>query len=390
MASIFVSYNRHSEAVVSGLVQDVEALGHTVWFDQELTGGQTWWDQILTKIRACDLFIFVLDPASLESTACTREYGYAAQLGKTILPVLVADGVSVGLLPDELSRVQYVDVRSADRAATLRLARAVAGIPPAGPLPDPLPAPPEVPLSYLASLGRLVDGIAPLTYEQQSGLLIDLRKAFRDPSTRDDARVLMERMKKRRDLLAAIADEMREMSSAPEIAPAAFPGMPPADRPGAPRSAFVERIAVGVAVEERPVAPVGTQAAPTVTPRGSGRLRVRNAFVAMIVGTTLGAAAVNAAGAPWDFGFLTGAGMAIAAAIAGPRRRTILVASIFFVVILVGPFVIGHPPGDNSYDLFVGRAVLFAPIGCIVGAVGDVVVEKVRRRRAAAGSVSPT
>src|SRR5262245_25352259 len=188
MANIFVSYNRHSETVVRGVVEDVEALGHVVWFDQELTGGQTWWDQILARIRACDLFVFVLDPASLESTACTREYTYAAQLGKTILPLLVADGVSVGLLPDELSRVQYVDVRKADRAATLRLARALTGISPAGPLPDPLPVPPDVPLSYLASLGRLVDGVAPLTYEQQSGLLIDLRKALRDPGTRDDAR----------------------------------------------------------------------------------------------------------------------------------------------------------------------------------------------------------
>ena len=90
MANIFISYNRQSETVVRTLSEDIEALGHTVWFDQELSGGKEWWDQILASVRDCDVFVFVLDPESLESKACKLEYGYAADLDKSILPVLVS------------------------------------------------------------------------------------------------------------------------------------------------------------------------------------------------------------------------------------------------------------------------------------------------------------
>jgi TIR domain len=81
MAKIFLSYNRKSEAIARTLAGDIEALEHTVWFDQELSGGQVWWNQILGNIRDCDIFVFVLDPAALDSVACRSEYGYAADLG---------------------------------------------------------------------------------------------------------------------------------------------------------------------------------------------------------------------------------------------------------------------------------------------------------------------
>jgi hypothetical protein len=65
------------------------------------------------------------------------------------VPVLTTDGgVSLNLLPPALSQIQFVDYRSKDRDAVLRLVRALTALP--APLPDPLPAPPVVPLSYLA------------------------------------------------------------------------------------------------------------------------------------------------------------------------------------------------------------------------------------------------
>ncbi len=94
MVNIFISYSRKSETAVRALADDIEALGHEVWFDQDVSGGQAWWDQILASIRTCDVFVFALAPDSLNSKACEREYSYAADLGKPILPVLVADGVS--------------------------------------------------------------------------------------------------------------------------------------------------------------------------------------------------------------------------------------------------------------------------------------------------------
>ena len=53
---------------------------------------------------AADVFVLVLDPAALDSSAYKLEYGYAADLGKSILPVLVSDGVPTNLLPPARSR----------------------------------------------------------------------------------------------------------------------------------------------------------------------------------------------------------------------------------------------------------------------------------------------
>jgi hypothetical protein len=151
MSKVFISYIRQSEAIARNLANDIEALGHTAWFDQELSGGQIWWDQILATIRNCDVFVFVLDSEAMNSSACKSEYSYAADLGKSILPVLVSEGVSTKLLPPALSQIQFVDYRKRERDDVLRLARAFTTVPPPNPLPDPLPPAPEVPLSYLVA-----------------------------------------------------------------------------------------------------------------------------------------------------------------------------------------------------------------------------------------------
>ncbi len=99
MASIFISYSRESKPIAMTLAADIVALGHTVWFDQEISGGRAWWDEILAKVRGCDVFVFVLNPETLASAACKSEYSYAADLGKSILPILVSEQVSTNLLP---------------------------------------------------------------------------------------------------------------------------------------------------------------------------------------------------------------------------------------------------------------------------------------------------
>ncbi|MEI7868659.1 MAG: toll/interleukin-1 receptor domain-containing protein [Candidatus Methylumidiphilus sp.] len=216
MSNIFISYNRNSEAIVKTLADDIEALGHNPWFDQELSGGQAWWEQILKQIRDCDVFILILSPESLDSVACKREYGYAVDLGKPTLPILVADGVSTNLLPPELSKIQFVDYRQQDRKAAFRLAKSIAIVPPTPALPDPLPHPPEVPISYLGGLTALVETASLLDYEKQSALVMDLKRSLRNQETSQDARVLLGKLRKRHDLLASIAEEIEELLVAPK------------------------------------------------------------------------------------------------------------------------------------------------------------------------------
>ncbi len=88
MSTIFVSYARKDAALVQALADDLRELGNTVWLDEEVSGGQAWWDHILEQIRNCEVFVFALSPAALESLSCGRESDYAAALGRQPLTVL--------------------------------------------------------------------------------------------------------------------------------------------------------------------------------------------------------------------------------------------------------------------------------------------------------------
>ena len=218
MARIFISYNRECAEAAQTLLNDFQALGHTVWLDQKLSGGQAWWDQILATIRDCDLVAILLSPGTLKSTACKREYNYAADLGKPILPVVVADGISTNLLPPALSQIQLLDYREADRSAAFRLAKALVDVPPPKPLPDPLPPPPEIPISYLGNLTEQIETTKTLSYEAQSALLVDLKRGLHETETAADTRALLKRLRKRRDLYATIAEEIDELLAEKEEA----------------------------------------------------------------------------------------------------------------------------------------------------------------------------
>jgi hypothetical protein len=152
MSQIFICYSRKSQDVVEALAKDFEELEHNVWFDKELTGGQEWWEQILERINKCDIFVFALTPEALDSKACKLERKYASDLRKTILLIMVADGVSIKLLPSDLSAIQYVDYRRQDKQSFISLIKAIKTLPAPQPIPDPLPELPELPTSYLGNI----------------------------------------------------------------------------------------------------------------------------------------------------------------------------------------------------------------------------------------------
>ena len=152
MKRVFVSYSRNNLDIVTQLIQDLQAVGVDTWHDQTLTGGQRWWDNILANIRECDIFIFALSPESWDSDACRSELRYVMQLGKTVLPVLVADGINMNLLPSPLNEIQVTDYRRRDKEAAFALVKSINTAAPAPPVPDPLPVSPDVPVSYLSNL----------------------------------------------------------------------------------------------------------------------------------------------------------------------------------------------------------------------------------------------
>jgi len=205
MKRVFVSYSRHDVESITHLTRDLQAVGLDTWHDNSLTGGQRWWDSILENIRQCDVFIFALSQSSSDSEACRSELSYVVRLGKAILPVLVADGMSTNLLPHPFRDLQCTDYRRRDREATFALVKAVYSAPPTPPLPAVLPEPPPVPGSYLGTLLERVDSAEPLNAQDQAGLLFDLETRLRDGSSQPEVRDLLLKMKRRDDLLAKIA-----------------------------------------------------------------------------------------------------------------------------------------------------------------------------------------
>lgn len=204
---VFVSYSRHDKKEVQQIINDCKSLGHSVWFDQELSGGQSWWDRIIREIQECDLFVFVLSQQSTNSAACTLEYNYAHQLNKRILPVLVSE-VSINLLPPALNKIQYVDYRKSEREAVLDFVKALNSLPPAQEMPDPLPAPPEVPISYLGNLKAEIEADKNLSFEEQSALLFKLKERLKHKNEEKDVHELLRRLKDRDELFFKIAQQI--------------------------------------------------------------------------------------------------------------------------------------------------------------------------------------
>ena len=210
VSKIFISYSRNDDGTSSEIASDVKRLGNEVWLDQELSGGQEWWDQILTNIRDSDIIIVVISEDSLNSDACEREYKYALALGKPVIPVMIDKSVSTKLLPRELASLEIVDFTVSDKEAAISLARAISMAPSPTSLPNPLPLAPEVPISYLGELSERVNSSETLSAEEQATLLVDVKTSFRNATTSTEGRALLEKMLTRKDLLASIAEEIKE------------------------------------------------------------------------------------------------------------------------------------------------------------------------------------
>lgn len=371
VAGIFVSYSRESEAAVRALAQDVEALEHTVWFDHDLSGGKVWWEQILTEIRNCQVFMMALSPDSLRSVACSSEYNYASELGKPILPILIADGVSPNLLPPKLSQIQFVDYRKQDKTGAINLARALKTLPQAKPLPDPLPTPPAVPLSYLGRITEQIDSAASLDHKEQSALVSELRRGARDPETAADACKLLERMRKRDDLLARIGDEIDELLEEARETEVKRPEPRPDSRPAPPRPE-------PLSLKPDPVpAPRVPAVSDKIADKSSEGSRLAGAMYGGGIGFGIGVVAAMIEGEEYGLALVPAIGGAIAGAIAKGRPLVVRYA-------VIGAFALGFAALLFGYSIdpyaqaFAIAAVIGIPPGAVIGAVVGALVGKMK------------
>jgi hypothetical protein len=211
MGEVFISYSRADLEAINVLVQDLEGLGYEPWFDQALTGGQRWWDNILSQIRDCEFFVCTLTPESLESQACKRELDYALRLGKPVLPLLLSNKIELNSLPRVLSELQIVNFALQDKQALHALGKAIRNLPRAVALPDPLPEPPPVPISYLTTMKEKIETPPELEYAEQIALVIELRDHFREGRPAKEVCELLHLLKARKDLLFKVSEEIDDV-----------------------------------------------------------------------------------------------------------------------------------------------------------------------------------
>ncbi len=267
MKRVFVSYSRTNLAIVTQLIQDLQAMGIQTFYDQTLTGGQRWWDNILSNIRGCDIFILALSPEAWSSEACRSELAYVQQLSKTILPVLVADGINLNLLPAPINEIQVTDYRRCDKDAAFALVRSINMAPNAPPLPDPLPAPPRVPVSYLSTLKERIDSATPLSAQDQIGLIFEIEGGVREGRPVAELRDLLVSLRRRDDLLAKIAARIDEVLATLDERQAAAPRESGAATTPPPLPAF-HHVGIAPAAPAAAIAPLAP-AAGLADPSGS-------------------------------------------------------------------------------------------------------------------------
>ncbi|MDY6785621.1 MAG: TIR domain-containing protein, partial [Cyanobacteriota bacterium] len=106
---VFISYSRADSDLARKLNEELQLQGKTTWFDQEsIASGMDFKREIYRGIQACDNFLFVLSPRSINSPYCKDEVEYAARLNKRFVTVLYRK-VNPEELHSELAKVQWID-----------------------------------------------------------------------------------------------------------------------------------------------------------------------------------------------------------------------------------------------------------------------------------------
>lgn len=114
---IFVSYARSDgEAFARALRERLAAQGFSLWHDrQDMEGGRDWWRQITEAIDTVEYLVLVMTPAALRSDVVRREWRYARQQGRCVVPVMGAKPLDFSGLPRWMASAHFYDLDIAEQ-----------------------------------------------------------------------------------------------------------------------------------------------------------------------------------------------------------------------------------------------------------------------------------
>lgn len=105
---IFVSYSTHDLEQVNLLQQQLASTPLTVFVaEHSVLPGQELPNEIANAIQECDLFVVLWSENARDSDWVSQEIGRASALKKTILPLVLNEGLD---LPGFISKLKYIPV----------------------------------------------------------------------------------------------------------------------------------------------------------------------------------------------------------------------------------------------------------------------------------------
>src|SRR3954454_23866887 len=88
MADVFISYSRTDSRFVGALADGLRAHGKDVWVDIEgIRDAEVFPEALRNAIGACDGFVFVISPASVQSNYCVGELDVSASAVNCIVTI---------------------------------------------------------------------------------------------------------------------------------------------------------------------------------------------------------------------------------------------------------------------------------------------------------------
>ena len=106
MPRLFISYSRTDEAFARRLATSLSEMDADIWIDiKNIPAGMKWSSAIQQGLDVCDAMIVIITPDSASSENVEDEWQYYRDLGKPIVPVMVAPAQ----LHYQLGRLQYVN-----------------------------------------------------------------------------------------------------------------------------------------------------------------------------------------------------------------------------------------------------------------------------------------